>query len=529
MIPHLPGSILLFAFLLPLWQAAAAGAERWIVVSATGLETAAQPLVEHRREEGFAVESLSLSAVPGDSPSDRCAALRQLLRERVDADSETAYVLLLGATAGTERDFVIPAFAGTFGRMRGEPTDHPYASDSSTAPPRFALGRLPARSVNEAQAMIAKLLRFEEDSGPWQDQLTLIVGNPGGRSALERQFAEMFLQSVGTQRLQQLHPRWRIQALFHSQSSPFGVPDERLADRCREYLSDGQLWAMYLGHSGPQGLWSDTVFLHRDDWSTLRIQQGAGVLFTCGCYGCQLDETPGGAGYGLAAIRNPQGPVAVIGAHGESYAAIGQLAFDGMSRLLARAEPPERLGDYWHAVQRSIATQTMNPLMFYLYDQADGSGGRTPLADQRREHLEMWMLLGDPALKLPLAPLTISLEAQPEGDQVMVTGQVPARFAHTTVTLTLERPAGSEAARLESLGPQATERSEQLDRNHRRANQFVLATERANCNGPTFSSRLAVPANARWTELVVRARCASSDQTALGIAEVQLPAAQRQR
>jgi hypothetical protein len=63
---------------------------------------------------------------------------------------------------------------------------------------------------------------------------------------------------------------------------------------------------------------------------------------------------------------------------------------------------PSRLADYWLAIQAGLARGEIDDFTFKLYDQADGTKGRVPLETQRLEHLEMWMLLGDPALRLPV-------------------------------------------------------------------------------------------------------------------------------
>ena len=50
--------------------------------------------------------------------------------------------------------------------------------------------------------------------------------------------------------------------------------------------------------------------------------------------------------------------------------------------------------------------------MFYLFDQADGSRGQATLANQRAEHVEMWTLLGDPAMQLPPLPNDMDTNTQ---------------------------------------------------------------------------------------------------------------------
>ena len=64
-------------------------------------------------------------------------------------------------------------------------------------------------------------------------------------------------------------------------------------------------------------------------------------------------------------------------------------------------EGPATVGEWWTTIQSAIASEPMSPFTFALFDHIDGSSGRTSLEDQRKEHLEMWWLLGDPAMRMP--------------------------------------------------------------------------------------------------------------------------------
>jgi len=277
-----------------------------------------------------------------------------------------SYVLLVGDVqakdaAGAE-SIVVPALRAVTGRMKGQPSDNAFGMVDKDLLPTAAVGRFPAKTVAEAQQMVKKTLAFERDvsPGPWRNRLTLLVGNPGGSSALEKRFAEAFMQSLIKDRFERVAPSWESRAVVLMENSPYFVPKEKTREVCLSYLEEGQLFSIYLGHSGAfgfssAGLGIDGKFISRKDW---REKNFPGILFSCGCYGCQLKEGDG-EGYGLAAMRNPAGPVAVIGAHGESYSAFGQFAIDGLLACLSQANPPERLGDYWLAVARGLAKGKM--------------------------------------------------------------------------------------------------------------------------------------------------------------------------
>jgi hypothetical protein len=291
------------------------------------------------------------------------------------------------------------------------------------------------------------------------------------------------------------------------------------------YVEEGELFAVYLGHSNASGLWSNGAsFMNREAWSALKIARGAGVFFTCGCFACELRQDSDG--YGLAAMRNPTGPVAVIGAEGESYSAMGQLALDGLLRIFSQPPTPTRLADYWLAVQIGLARGEIAPMMFYLYDQADGSKGKIPLAVQRQEHLEMWLLLGDPALRLPVSPLEIHLAVEgglTPGQRFKVVGTTPDRVAGGTVRVTLERPLGSTPADLEKLPDAPGEaRDQTMVRNHERANNFVLLSAETRLTGNRFECPITAPSKLPWTNVVLRAYASTETEEALGV--ITLPA-----
>src|SRR5439155_3858506 len=182
-----------------------------------------------------------------------------------------------------------------------------------------------------------------------------------------------------------------------------------------------------------------------------------------------------GEGFGVAAVRNPQGPAAVIGAHGESYAAMGLLAFDGLLDKTFTGRPPERLGDSWLAVKAGLARGEIDGFLYQILDAADGNP-KVPQAAQRLEHLEMYVLLGDPALRLPSMARDVEVTAKGParaGAPLALEGKLPARLNGAKVRLTLERPADSEPAGLEPLPRREGDERDRVQlANHERSNRF---------------------------------------------------------
>lgn len=504
----------------------------WVAATAPAFRAALGPLIEHRRAQGFRVSVIETTDVLSGEEIwfGQGAPLQSRIGRWLEAGQGPKYVLLAGV-AGTSDPaeagrIVVPTMAGKVGVMKGLPSDYAYGlpSQDGKGVSAAAVGRFPARTVEEMQGMVRKTLAFERESRPgaWRNRVVFVQGNPGAGA-----MGDMFVEQLFAQRLGGLPEFWSLQAVCHNSVSAYYCPDDRLHEAALDCLQAGALFSVYLGHSGPEGLWSvNTNFLSRDDWARLHQGPGQGVFFSCGCFGCQMGGSED-EGYGLAAMRNRGGPVAVIGASGESYSAAGLLAVDGLLWCWAQTALPARLADYWLAVQGGLAQGPMDELTFALLDKSDGSGGKVPLAEQRREDLEMWMLLGDPALGLPVLPADVSLEAAGPvgaGRSLAVSGVLPARLAGAALRVTLERPLASHPADLGRLPADTPEnraaRDGVADENRRRANQFVLAAASATAEGVRFKCALAAPDKLSWPRVVVRAYAEKGAECGQGVAEL---------
>jgi hypothetical protein len=365
---------------------------QWIVVTPPAFRSSLTPLIEHRKAEGFNV--VVVDVLSGDEMGSG-VALQARIRQLVHQQKGRNYLLLAGlpetGAVTNSENHVVPGLSGKVGRMEGESSDFGYAFAGPDGVPTVCVGRFPARTTNEIHTMVQKTLTFERNFPPlaWRNRLLLLLGNPGGGA-----LAEMFVEQTLRKDLALLSPAFDVRTIFSAASSRYFLPWPQDREKALEYLQAGQLFSVYLGHSAPQGLGLDAKFITREDWERLSVSQGPGPFFTCGCFANQFGGT-GGAGYGLAALRNPNGPVAIIGATGESYSAPGQLAAEGLLKCLSAPPFSSRLGENWIEIQAGLARGRMDEGTFALLDMADGSRGKVPLATQRLEHLEMWMLLGD--------------------------------------------------------------------------------------------------------------------------------------
>jgi hypothetical protein len=337
--------------------------------------------------------------------------------------------------------------------------------------------------------------------------LTVLAGVPAFNPLVDR-----LVETLALARLDLIDPTWTGRAIYHNAGSRFCVPDDDLHAQALQYVCDGQALTFYLGHSSPEGLWAGgTRFLDRNDWGQLRIARGAGVFATFGCYGCQLRGRDG-EGYGVAAIRNPHGPAAVLGSQGICFAAMVRLASEGFARRVLAARPPERLGTAWLALLDGLENGSIDPVSYALLDHVDGDP-HIPQSTQRREHIEMFVLLGDPALRWPELPADVTLRDPGPvraGTALAIEGTLPPRLAGARVVITLERTPGSVPPDLETLPAEsASLRNRVIRANHERANQFVLAEADAAATETHFATNLNVPEKLPGRELILRAYAAT--------------------
>lgn len=528
-------SVLLFASLA--WTTFCSASEQetlqWIVVTPPAYREALKPLIDHRTAEGLKVVVVETTQIltAEQIKEGNAELLKKHLRQLSEDFKGSTSILLVGTalTSGpTAEKTAVPALRGTVGRMKNRPSDQGYGCLGTELMPKIAVGRFPARNAEEARQMAAKTLKQDENCQyeEWQNRLVILMGNPGGNTWLEKKLVDAYVQSAATDRLARLHPSWEVRSIIHCSTSPFCLPNEALQDGTMKYLQEGQFFSFYLGHSGAGGLWSDGVFfMGRDAWAKLKIPQGKGVFFTCGCFSCQQSGMDG-EGYGLVAIRNPDGPTAVIGAYAESYAAMGQLALDGMLKRFSSAPKSARLADYWLEAQAGLDHGAIDAVTFRLLDQADGSRGKTPLEVQRLEHLEMWTLLGDPALRLPVQEANIQLvtpESAEPGKRIVVKGTLPDRLAGVTVHVALQRPIGSPPNDIAALpGKQTEKHARIMAENHRRANNVVLAKQEVKPSGTGFECEMELPGKISSENLIIHASASTDKNSAYGIAVLSL-------
>jgi len=254
-------------------------AAEYIVIGPREFLSAAEPLLRYRLNEGLrtmavAVEDLYSEFGYGEETAD---SIHEFLTYAYHHWSEPTvrYVVLLGdATYDTKdylatgvvnqvptkvvkTEFVWTASDPTLGAVNGE-----------DLLPDVAVGRLPAASVEEVEAMVSKILAYETGTEDPEAPIVLVTDDPDSGGDFDWNAEDL----AGTVLL-----GLDVDAI---QLSKLGVPATRSA--ILNAFDEGTSIMSYIGHGGIE-VWAKEHLLQREDVASLSPQAQQPLLFTMNC------------------------------------------------------------------------------------------------------------------------------------------------------------------------------------------------------------------------------------------------------
>lgn len=491
----------------------------YVIVAASSLAASARRWQAYRQRSGYRVELALTRTLAGGS-------LRQGIRNHIASryrardPKRPFYVLLLG-----DAPRLVPTW--TY-RHATAPitTDNPYADMDGDGIPDLALGRIPALTDAEVDGIRAKVQRYETtyQVGPWNRRLHLFA-SPGDYGA----FVDALIEGVATDVLEQLSYDYDLRLLYGSPTSPAAYPPHRFSDRVYELLNSGSLFTVYLGHGtekGPQyGWWHGKSF---DIWKTrqldrkLRMRHKTPVLLLVAC---DMGRFSGVDGLGEKLLRHPQGPPAVIAATATSHPYPNTLLVRELGLLATR----ERVATTGLLLQRAKARmmRQRDPGRDVLEGLAAIVSTERFREHLKQTHLRMFVLLGDPALRIRYVPHRARLRIAPSssprpGGRLTVTARIPTPAAGLA-RFTLETRRSVILGRLRPVPPDTDPRRDRvlLD-NHRVANDKVVATRLVSYQGGRARVTLPVPRHLPPGTYYVKLYAQDGRTDALGSQSVEL-------
>jgi hypothetical protein len=395
----------LYAAALYLLLAAEVTAPDTLVVCPHEFRAALAPWVEHRRQQGHQIAIVS--------PVGRPEKLKATIG-RVARSGAIKYLLLIGDVPA-ERDEMPPNKRATVPtnyisakintRWGSEPliaSDLSYGDLDDDGIPDLAVGRIPADDAVEVAVVVGKILRYERTASGAADHRLYVVSGIGGFGAITDALVEAAARQVI---LQTVPKSFEIQQTSANPASPHCPPGDTFRSCVCKQLSDGGLAWIYLGHGLHTEL--DRVatskgkepILSVEDVPQLRCGDASPLAVLMACYTGAIDAERDCLAEELLLAEG--GPVAVIAASRVTMP-YGNTVLGYELLRSCFEDKPANLGSILRlAQQRTLQNPPDGPLRPSLDMLAAGlSPPPVDLAAERREHVAMYHLFGDPSLRL---------------------------------------------------------------------------------------------------------------------------------
>jgi len=333
----------------------------YLLISPRAFLAAAQPLVERREAQGLAARAVALEEIAAEFGGGEASAeaVRAFISHAFHAWSQPSprYVVLLGDASYDPRRFgaaslpaPLPALWTKTSYLWTVSDPLLAAVNGDDALPDLAIGRLPASDLAQAEALVAKLVAWEESGQGLTGRATLVADNPDPAGDFEAD-----VRDVASSVLADHDPELLLLREHGAGLRP----------RIQASLDEGRSYLGYVGHGGA-AVWASENVWNSWDAASLREQSRQPLLVTMNClngyfvapaFDSLAESLVKVAGRGAIAAFSPSGLSLDAPAHQYHKALAGELASGRHARL----------GDAVLAAQRAYAESGLMPELLGVY------------------------------------------------------------------------------------------------------------------------------------------------------------------
>lgn len=241
----------------------------------------------------------------------------------------------------------------------------------------LGIGRIPAKSQVEAQAVVDKLISYATDKtmrGDWRTKLLFVADD--GDYNLHQNDADRLATLVETQ-----YPAYQPERLFIDSYPQVGtLPNEKapiVNQRINQALTDGRLIINYTGHGGEADWAQEQILTLRDilSWTNHRLP----LLVTATCEFGRYDNPTINSGAELALLKPASGAVSLLTTTRPVFANTNYLLNMAFYQAVFSATDSQRLGDVMRQTKNNSLSGVQNrnftllgdPSMRLSYPQAE--------------------------------------------------------------------------------------------------------------------------------------------------------------
>ncbi len=301
-----------------------------VIVYHPDFEAEALRLAQHRSDfNDFTVQLVTPQQIFNEFGGGRPepTAIRDFCRMVYERSNRFKYLLLMGDASFDNRDIYelggnfIPVYQNEdYNPVQAFPTDDFLGimySESQNNPIRgelqLAIGRLPAKTLQEAQLMVDKILRYEmnaESLGDWRNRLVYVADDYDGPGD-----AQHYVQADRVaKKMEEIAPAMNLEKIyldaFPQESTPGGERFPLATEKLNQTIFKGALAVTYLGHGGPKG-WAQERVLNISDILSWDNNYKMPIFITATCTFAGYDD-PTFVSAGEEVILNPDGGAASL-------------------------------------------------------------------------------------------------------------------------------------------------------------------------------------------------------------------------
>lgn len=400
--------------------------------------------------------------------------------------------------------------------------------------PEISVGRIPVQNGAELKRVLGRSINYEtsQNFGAWREDVHVTAG-VGGFGFL----ADTAIETVARRYLAEgLPDRFRVNMTYASLSSPYCPDPLQLKSTYINKINRGGLFWVYIGHGWIDRLDQFAFGAHLecicepDDIPKFNIENGPPIAIMLACYTGAIDATI--PCFAKQLVTHPNGPIAVIGGSRVTMPyGLSQLAGELIDEALVVRQSKDNartptLGRVLVNAKRSIwnddtsseentVTDSARLKTKYKTSVEQMARALSPedhsLVAERREHVRLMNLLGDPLLEIR-HPESLPIQGPNEvvaGENCIVQLEIP-RSGRMNIELRMHRDQlptdlvpigsydGSEAKR------------DLMQRNYENANNLTLWSQVIDVSPGRMQIEIPVPKNSKGKQ-VVWARLEQSD------------------
>jgi len=331
------------------------------VIAPEAFLPAARTLAERRAGQGLWTKAVSLEEIAsvfghGEASGE---AIRSFLTYAYHSWQRPSprYVVLLGDASFDPRNFTGSSAPAPLPALFLETSYLVTASDPALGAvngedllPDLSIGRLPAQTAEEAEALVEKLAAWEDSGQGLRGRAVLVADDPDGAGDFEADVADIatsFLSGRETRRI----------LLSQEGAGTRG--------RILDAFNEGASLVSYVGHGGA-AVWASENVWNSWDTESLSAQSEQPLMLTMNCLNGYF-VAPGFDSLGEAYLKAVgRGTIAAFSPSGLSLDVPAHQLHRALMRELTRGDH-ERLGDAVLAAQQAYAETGLMPELLSIY------------------------------------------------------------------------------------------------------------------------------------------------------------------